>query len=261
MSASSRAHTQSAAAHSVAYGNKAEDDQKKARLEAARSAAVAAYNAAKREGTPYKTHRNRAKRFKAKLRWCPGNGGANRLWALSEKIDNLVLARKVQRRCLTSKARRNLTQEIARLRRKQRNLVDDAHKKIALDLALHYDTILIPSFPVRQMVMRERDDGTRRCLRSQTARSLLNWAHYRFRMFLQHKALEHGKEVIVCTEKYTSKGCGKCGCVNGVQGREYKCKHVKGCGHVGHRDGCAARNILLQYVVTCLVGEFAHVPG
>jgi len=39
--------------HTVAYGNKAEDDQKKARLEAAHSAAVAAYNAAKREGTPY----------------------------------------------------------------------------------------------------------------------------------------------------------------------------------------------------------------
>ena len=236
--------------HTVAYGNKAEDDQKKARLEAARSAAVAAYNAARMEGTPTETHVNRAKRFKAKLRWCPGNGGANRLWALSEKIDNLVLARKVERRCLTVKARLNMTHEIQRLRRKLRNLVDDAHKKIALDLALHYDTILIPSFPVRQMVMRERDDGTRRCLRSQTARSLLNWAHYRFRMFLQHKALEHGKEVIVCTEKYTSKGCGKCGCVNGVQGREYKCKHVKGCGHVGHRDGCAARNILLQYVVS-----------
>ena len=100
------------------------------------------------------------------------------------------------------------------------------------------------------MVMRERDDSTRRCLRSHTARSLLNWPHYRFRMFLQHKALEHGKEVIVCTEKYTSKGCGKCGCVNGVQGRDYKCKHVKGCGHVGHRDGCAARNILLHYVVS-----------
>ena len=40
-----------------------------------------------------------------------------------------------------------MTHEIQRLRRKLRNLVDDAHKKIALDLALHYDTILIPSFP------------------------------------------------------------------------------------------------------------------
>ena len=90
--------------HTVAYGNKAMEDEKKARLEAARSAAVAAYNAARMEGTPTETHLNRAKRFKAKLRWCPGNGGANRLWALSEKIDNLVLARKVQRR--VSQARR-----------------------------------------------------------------------------------------------------------------------------------------------------------
>ena len=250
--------------HTIAYGNKAEDDQKKARLEAAHSAAVAAYNAAKYEGTPTETkrHHNRVKGLKAKLRWCPGNGGANRLWALSEKIDSLLKARKVllmafkveqepTRRKVNVEARHEVTHQIQHLRRKLRNLVDDAHKKIALDLARHYDTILIPSFPVKQMVMRENDDGRRRCLRSQTVRSLLNWAHYRFRMFLQHKAIEHGKEVVVCTEKYTSKACGKCGCVNGVQGREYRCKHAtKGCGHIGHRDGCAARNILLQYVIS-----------
>ena len=75
---------------------------------------------------------------------------------------------------------------------------------------------------------------------------MLTWGHFRFQQFLLHKALAHGKEVVVCTERYTSKGCACCGRVNTVGGsRWYKCAF---CGHQGHRDGCAARNILLQYL-------------
>ena len=86
-----------------------------------------------------------------------------------------------KRRPTSPREQYNLKNQANRLRRKVRNLVDDAHRKIALDLVRNYDTILIPRFNVKEMVMRERADGRRRILRSKTARSMLNWAHFRFR--------------------------------------------------------------------------------
>ena len=232
--------------HTVAYGNKAEDDGKGAAIESARASAAAARDAAEACGAPTRAHANRARSLKGRLRWFPGNGGANRLLALCEKIDALVERRK--RRPTTRREQYNLRNQANRLRRKVRNLVDSCHRSVALDLVRSYDTILIPRFKTQEMVMREGHNGRRRVIRSKTARSLMNWAHFRFREFLQHKALRHGKEVVVCTERYTSKGCACCGRLNTVGGsRVYRCAF---CGHEGHRDGCAARNILLQYVTS-----------
>jgi IS605 OrfB family transposase len=232
--------------HTVAYGNKAEDCGNGRALETARQQSVAARDASKASGTASTTHANRARRVKGRLRWFPGNGGADRLFALCQKTDEIVRSRK--RRPTSPREQYNLKNQANRLRRKVRNLVDDAHRKIALDLVRNYDTILIPRFNVKEMVMREREDGRRRILRSKTARSILNWSHFRFREFLLHKALRYGKEVVVCTERYTSKGCAVCGRINTVGGKRwYKCAF---CGHQGHRDGCAARNILLQYVTS-----------
>ena len=46
--------------------------------------------------------------------------------------------------------------------------------------------------------------GQRR-IRSKTVRNLLNYAHHRFRQFLQHKAAETGRTVLIVNEAYTSK--------------------------------------------------------
>ncbi len=45
----------------------------------------------------------------------------------------------------------------------------------------------------------------RRRIRSKTARNLLSLAHYRFGMFLRHKAAEFGVTVLRVNEAYTAK--------------------------------------------------------
>ena len=44
---------------------------------------------------------------------------------------------------------------------------------------------------------------------------MLIWSHYKFRELLKNKGEMTGTKVIVGTEEYTSKTCGKCMYVNG----------------------------------------------
>ena len=60
--------------------------------------------------------------------------------------------------------------------------------------------ILLPGFETSEMVERGR-----RRIRSKTVRNLLTLAHYRFGMFLRHKAREIGAIVLIVNEAYTSK--------------------------------------------------------
>ncbi|NES85278.1 MAG: transposase [Moorea sp. SIO2B7] len=48
-------------------------------------------------------------------------------------------------------------------------------------------------------------------IRSQTVRSMLTWAHYRFEQFLAQKAEMTNTIVITGSEAYTSLTCTKCG--------------------------------------------------
>src|SRR5436305_15250320 len=44
---------------------------------------------------------------------------------------------------------------------------------------------------------------------------MLSWSHFQFRQFLLHKVREYPWcRVIICTEEYTSKTCGRCGHVH-----------------------------------------------
>ena len=73
----------------------------------------------------------------------------------------------------------------------------------------NFDIILLPTFETKDMVKR----GTRK-IRSKTARMMMTFAHYRFKLFLKHKAHETGKLVIDVNEAYTSKTCSWTGEVN-----------------------------------------------
>ena len=64
----------------------------------------------------------------------------------------------------------------------------------------NFDVILLPALKTSDMVTR----GQRR-IRSKTVRNLLNYAHHRFRKFLQHKAAENGRTLLMVNEAYTSK--------------------------------------------------------
>jgi transposase len=81
------------------------------------------------------------------------------------------------------------------------------------------------------MAGKARPDGRRRCIRRKTVRFMFMWGHYGFRERLIQKALEHGKEVMVCEERYTSKGCGQLN--NPGSSKRCKCEF---CGLEADRD-------------------------
>ena len=145
--------------------------------------------------------------------YAEGAEGFGRIYAYCEQLDQTIALQ--AQRPTTPFVQRMLRDRARRIRQRVRDLVDEVHKKVALDLTSRFDTILIPDFKTKQMAQRkDREDGRPRTIRSKTARAMLTWAHYRFRTRLQHKALEMGAEVATITEEYTSKTCGCCGFIN-----------------------------------------------
>lgn len=63
----------------------------------------------------------------------------------------------------------------------------------------------------------------------------------RIKHYLQYKAQEAGITSCLVNERNTSKECPRCGALNHVSGRTYKCG---ACGFTGHRDGKAGFLIL-----------------
>lgn len=126
-----------------------------------------------------------------------------------------------------------------------------AHKMMLLVVLL---CAVIPEFQTSRMAKRDEQ----RCIGSRTARMMYNWAHFRFRQRLIHKAREYPRcRVIVVREDYTSKTCGCCGAINRQLGgaEVYRCRSPL-CNYVAGRDASAARNILLRYLT-----EFASLDG
>jgi putative transposase len=128
----------------------------------------------------------------------------------------------------------------ARLRQRIRNLVNDVHKKAASFLARNFDVVVLPEFESSQMVKRAK-----RRINTKTARMMLTWAHYRFRQTLLARARQSGTRVVLVSEAYTSKTCGKCGVVHAKLGGR-KLFYCPTCRHRVDRDFNAARNILLR---------------
>ena len=164
-----------------------------------------------------------------------GKGDFGRIQRLCAHLDNL-LSRTSQ---VNHQRRRNMYKAADRLRVRIRNLVDELHHKAARFLVDNYDVILIPRFVSSDMVRR----GARR-LRKKSVRSLLTFAHYRFRSFLGWKAWQMGKMVLVVNEAYTSKTCSWSGeIIDNLGGR----KVVTGSDGVRlDRDINGARGIFLR---------------
>ena len=126
-------------------------------------------------------------------------------------------------------------------RAKAKDLVTEAHRKIALDLSRRYDTIILPPFNTSDMVKRK---GRRRCIRSSVARSLMSWSHCQFRLLTKSLFLREGKEVLSPDERYTTMTCGACGILNVKHSNEsWTCRH---CNAFHQRDPAAARCIFIK---------------
>ena len=144
---------------------------------------------------------------------------------------------------------RRLNDRMEKLRKRLTDLVDELHKRVALDLCTKFGTVLIPTFDTGKMAKWDQESGGRRKLLPKTVRALLGWAHYRFREKLKHKALMLGKEVIIVDESYTTKGCSRCGEITEIGGaKTFVCKNPT-CGFCAPRDPKSARDILTKHIL------------
>lgn len=150
-----------------------------------------------------------------------------RIYRLCLSLDHLHSKRARAYKSSYSKAQ-------ARIRWKIRDLISEIHHKLALLLVKSFDVVMIPSFETSIMVQK---------LRSKVARSMLTWAHYRFKQFLKCKAEEYSCAVLEVSEAYTSKTCSGCGKINRIGGSAIlECS----CGLTIDRDINGARGIFLK---------------
>ena len=125
-----------------------------------------------------------------------GEGAFFRIQRLCERLDDL-LSRAAKS---PSRRRRNMRRAVNRMRLRIENLVAELHRQAARFLVNNFDVILLPTFETSEMVERGR-----RRIRSKTVRNLLSLAHYRFKLFLRHKAAETRAIVLDVSEAYTTK--------------------------------------------------------
>ena len=171
------------------------------------------------------------------LEWAPKD--ISRIQRLCAHMDKLTS----RSQFVKARTRHRMKIALRRAREKVRHLVDEVHVKLARFLCENYNVVLLPKFEASRMVCR----GGRK-FGSKTARAMLGWSHYKFRMRLLAKAAEYPWcKVVECREDYTSKTCGQCGSIHEKLGgnKTFKCPV---CGFTLDRDLNGARNILLRWL-------------
>ncbi len=153
-----------------------------------------------------------------------GNGDINRVVRLCQYLDQLQSRMGLSRGHALRRQRYRLRKQASRLRRRIRNLIDEAHRKIASFTAQNYTFVCVPTYETSQMVFRQG-----RKLKSKTARAMLNWGFYRFTNVLENQCAKYGTILIRHTEEYTSKTCVRCGKIHHKLGgnKKFKCPTCK----------------------------------
>lgn len=143
-----------------------------------------------------------------------------------------------------SRTKKRVGKAINRIRWKIKDLISDLHHKTAHFLVTTFDTVLLPTFETSQMVTK---------LYSKVARSMLTFAHYRFKQFLKFKAKEYSCKVVDVSEAYTSRTCSYCGKIHNIGNKK---QMICSCGANVDRDYNGARGIYLKNI--SLVDSFSH---
>ncbi len=164
-----------------------------------------------------------------------GDGDMRRVYALLRRADQL--------QSQIDKGKQKYRRPWLRLLLKIRYKIDEIHRKFATFLCRMVKRILLPKFDTSRMVKRAK-----RNISSKTARSMINWAHYRFRESLKAKVALYPRCVLyICDEHFTSKTCGSCGHIHQDLGKNKTFVCPK-CAYKSDRDINAARNILLRFL-------------
>ena len=164
-----------------------------------------------------------------------GHGDFSQIQRLCQHLDNLLSkiskVKRGQKRRMRKAAHRMLI--------RVQNLINELHHKAARFFVDNFDVILLPTFETSQMSKK----GNRK-IRSKTVRNMLNFAHYRFKEFLKHKAKETGKTVVDVCEAYTSKTVSWTGEMVNIGGSKVIKSKVD--GRSMDRDINGARGIFLR---------------
>ena len=165
-----------------------------------------------------------------------GEADFSRIQRLCAHLDRL------RSKVATSKSRKrySLKKAMKRMQWKIWDLVDELHWKTIRFLTENFDLILLPTFETSQMV-----NKSHRKIRSKTVRSMLTFAHFKFKQRLKYKAGLLGKTVLDVNEAYTSKTASWTGEVKKIGGS----KRITSGGFTVDRDLNGARGIFLRALV------------
>jgi putative transposase len=181
---------------------------------------------------------------------CAGNigkGDFSRIQRLCHHLDRLI-----SRLTTTGgkQKKRAMAKATKRMRAKIYHLIQELHHKAAKFLTDNFDVILLPEFETGAMATKAGRNIGRR-----SVRSMLTFAHYRFKMFLKWKAKCTGKMVVDCCEAYTSKTHPQTGRLHNVGSSKWiKLQD----GSIADRDIIGARNIMLRALVDSPMGLTFH---
>ena len=175
-----------------------------------------------------------------------GNNISDKIYKIGKIYDKLFSLRfkkhsddnkKFLKNCRT---RRNMKKKCHKLLQRMKNITDDYHKKIINFLCINFDSIIIPKFDVSKKIRKDK-----RKINSKVVKNMLYLSHGRFLEKLKLTANRLKNKIIVTTEEYTSKTCGKCGNVKQNLGsnKVYNCDI---CKFKIDRDINGARNILIR---------------
>ena len=121
------------------------------------------------------------------------------------------------------------------------NLVSEMHNQLSHYLTSKYKVIILPHFESQEMVRGKS-------LRRSTKRLMLQDRHYQFKTCLARKCVERRRVLILGTEEYTSKTCGRCGVINSNLGTS-EMFHCTSCSFKTDRDVNGARNIMIKMIM------------
>ena len=162
-----------------------------------------------------------------------------------EKRANECSHKSKQRHCTNQAKRRSLRKRTRRLRQRVRDKVDELHRKTAIWMLSKHTAVVLPPLKVQHIISKEGP------LRPSTKKTLLRWGHYRFQMWMKHKARSFPGCTLIdwVDERHTTQACGACGHLHKTVGgvKIYRCEKPD-CSYRLGRDIHGARNILTKFM-------------
>ena len=153
------------------------------------------------------------------------------LKSINQKLKNQNINSNIKRKIL------KIERKCFKLKTKVLNIIKDFQWKVSSFLCKTYKVVLLPIFKSQEL---------KNNLNRKNNRLLDLLSHYKFQEKMIHQAIKYNCDLKIVTEEYTTKTCGKCGCINNFIGSS-KIFWCNKCNVTLERDYQAARNILIKF--------------